>query len=209
VDSVGNVIWTAIYGGPHDDEVGNSVVQTPDGGYLVAGYRRIDPSSLTRVWLLRTDAQGDTLWTQYFGPTSWQLASKIEMTPDSGYIVAGTVGSIGVDSGDVYLLRLGPVGGAGVAGTNSGAITDISATRCYPNPFTRTTTIKFSTATAGRVTLKIYNLLGQAVASLLDRHMPAGAHAVIWDAQHYSKGLYFCHVQTSDGPAIIRMLRAE
>lgn len=69
----------------------------------------------------------------------------------------------------------------------------------YPNPFNPTTTISFALHTNGRATLKIYNLLGQQVATLLDEVKSAGAYRVTFDASALSSGVYFYRLSTTSG----------
>jgi hypothetical protein len=68
----------------------------------------------------------------------------------------------------------------------------------YPNPFNPETTIRFDVPTASRVALKIYNLLGQEIRTLLDELKPAGQHAIQWDGKD-NRGL--------DAPSGIYILR--
>ena len=59
----------------------------------------------------------------------------------------------------------------------------------YPNPFNPTTTISYQLKAASRVNLKIYNMLGQEVASLVDVDRTAGYHQEAWDARQTAGGL--------------------
>ncbi len=61
----------------------------------------------------------------------------------------------------------------------------------YPNPFNAQTTISFDVPTAGNVSLEVYNIMGQKVATLVKGNIEAGSHTVIWDAGNYSSGIYF------------------
>jgi hypothetical protein len=60
----------------------------------------------------------------------------------------------------------------------------------YPNPFNPNTTIEFQLPVAGEVFLKVYNLLGEEVATLVSTTMPAGVHSIEWNALNLSSGLY-------------------
>ena len=57
-----DTLWTRTYGGPDPfcDDFGNSVQQTIDGGYIIAGYTQLVDTNQGDVWLLKTDAEGDT-----------------------------------------------------------------------------------------------------------------------------------------------------
>ena len=67
---------------------------------------------------------------------------------------------------------------------------EYSLSQNYPNPFNPTTTIKYGIAHQGFVSLKVYNLLGQVVATLVNREMPAGQYTVNWNASRLSSGVY-------------------
>ncbi|MCP4634347.1 MAG: T9SS type A sorting domain-containing protein [candidate division Zixibacteria bacterium] len=67
----------------------------------------------------------------------------------------------------------------------------------YPNPFNATTTIPFDVVESGNVSLRVYNLAGQLVETLLDGEIEAGQHTVIWDASTYASGVYFYKLQTA------------
>jgi len=68
----------------------------------------------------------------------------------------------------------------------------------YPNPFNPSTTISYQLPTSGQVTLKVYNILGDEVASLVNEEKPAGNYDVKFDASQLSSGVYFYKLQTGD-----------
>ncbi len=75
----------------------------------------------------------------------------------------------------------------------------------HPNPFNASTNIRFELSGDARVNLSVYNLLGQRIATLLDRNLPAGEHAIGWDAVRYSSGVYFYKLEVEDKVFIKRM----
>jgi hypothetical protein len=65
----------------------------------------------------------------------------------------------------------------------------------YPNPFNPITMISFHLPIAGRVSLKVYDMLGQEIAALVDEAKSAGNYSVRWDAQRAASGVYFYQLQ--------------
>lgn len=76
----------------------------------------------------------------------------------------------------------------------------------YPNPFNPTTTIKFGLPAASHVTIKVFNILGKEIATLLDGRIDAGMHKLSFDATNLSAGIYFYQVQAVDFVEIKRMV---
>jgi hypothetical protein len=102
-DANGSLQWSKTYGGTVD-EVASSVNQTSDGGYIISGYRNNLPNGLGAFgFLLRTDVNGDTLWTKTFIDLSLESA---EQTADGGFIVAGFNSSLGGSTKPAYLIKL-------------------------------------------------------------------------------------------------------
>ena len=76
----------------------------------------------------------------------------------------------------------------------------------YPNPFNPVTTIRYDLPIASRVTLIIYNLLGQEVTTLIDEQQEAGYKTVKWDAVSISSGLYYYRLVAGDYTAVEKMM---
>ncbi|MCB2230841.1 T9SS type A sorting domain-containing protein [bacterium] len=68
----------------------------------------------------------------------------------------------------------------------------------YPNPFNPTTTIAFALPEAQKVTIEIYNVLGEKVTTLVDGRMVAGYHSLEWDAGEYASGVYLYRLKAGD-----------
>jgi len=93
------------YGGPGDDR-GNAVQQTADGGYIIAGTTISFGAGDSDIYVIRTNAAGDTQWTRTFGGTRADMGNSVEQTVDGGYIIAGATLSFGVWNYDVYLIKI-------------------------------------------------------------------------------------------------------
>lgn len=76
----------------------------------------------------------------------------------------------------------------------------------YPNPFNPSTTIRYSVPVAGTVKLRVYNLLGQVVETLVDQHQNAGSYVVVFNASRLSSGTYFYQLETDQYQSVKKML---
>ena len=76
--------------------------------------------------------------------------------------------------------------------------TEFSLSQNYPNPFNPSTTIKFDIPKATRVSLKIYNVLGQEVETLVNEIMEPGAYNFKWDAGHFASGMYIYRIEAGN-----------
>ncbi|MFC1508713.1 T9SS type A sorting domain-containing protein, partial [Candidatus Omnitrophota bacterium] len=74
-----------------------------------------------------------------------------------------------------------------------------------PNPFNPVTAIQFTLPDAGIVRIDVYNMAGQKVYTIADEFMSAGSHSVMWNAQGFSAGVYFCTVQTAGSSKSMKM----
>ncbi|MEE9288953.1 MAG: T9SS type A sorting domain-containing protein [Bacteroidota bacterium] len=76
----------------------------------------------------------------------------------------------------------------------------------YPNPFNPSTTIRYGIPSRSHVVLKIYDLLGQELATLVDEEKVAGRYEVMWDAVGFSSGVYFYRLKTGEYVETRRLL---
>ncbi len=68
----------------------------------------------------------------------------------------------------------------------------------YPNPFNSTTNITYTILTASKVTLKIYNLLGQLIATLVDEQKDANTYVREFNASRLASGVYFYQIKAGN-----------
>jgi hypothetical protein len=103
-DADGNEQWTRTFGGASDD-VGRSVQQTTDGGYIIAGDTKSFGAGARDVYLLKTDANGDTAWTRTFGGTEDEYGNAVRVTADGSYMICATTSSYGAGGEDIWLIK--------------------------------------------------------------------------------------------------------
>jgi hypothetical protein len=76
----------------------------------------------------------------------------------------------------------------------------------FPNPFNPSTTIKFQLPSDGLITLKVYDILGREVATLVNDQRAAGFYEIPFDASQFASGVYIYRMQSSDFVAVKRMM---
>jgi len=176
-NSSGIMQWSNNYGSPHGD-AGNCVKQTPDGGYIIAG------SGYEGYIILRTDSNGEELWTYSYGISP---ANYVINYSQGGYIIAGSYGLPGFYS-DIILIRL------------SSDISDVQLNEVmpneymleqnYPNPFNSTSVIRYSVPQSSNVVIKVFDILGNEIEILVNEEKPIGTYEITWTAENLPSGIY-------------------
>ena len=104
LDNDGNVSWTKTYGGTETD-YGHYVKQTNDGGFVIAGQSNSWNGDNIDAYFIRTDNQGDTLWTKVFGGPGDDFSNAIDFGHDGGFVSVGNSWSFGNNSRG-YLIKM-------------------------------------------------------------------------------------------------------
>ena len=206
-DALGDSLWTRTYGGSADDAA-EFVRQTLDGGFILAGYTDSYGAGGSDVYIVRTNSSGDTLWTRTYGDSLSDAGKAVQQTADGGYIITGQAEPDSAPGNpDVYLIKMEePVTGIGEPGKVSLFPKKFSLAQNYPNPFNPGTTIQFSLLSPGYVSLKIYNMLGEEVTTLVAEPLDSGIHKVEWNASGFASGIYLYRMQAGDFVATRKLL---
>lgn len=118
-------VWTATYGGAANDGF-RSAIETADGSLVAAGYCYSFGPDEVNIYVVKTDALGDTTWTRALGGAGRDYGYGVCECPGGGYAVAGYTTSSGAGLEDVYVARLDAAGGLvwartyGAAGSDEG-----------------------------------------------------------------------------------------
>ena len=180
VDSILNLEWTKRYA----NSEGRMIIRHPEGGYVLTGNDR-GPGG-TKALIMRLDENGDSLWTKTITGAG---GNSIRLTADGGFIVAGFTLYTPERKNDAFVARLAP---EPMKISPGGNITPdmFQLYQNYPNPFNPSTTIEFSFPKTSEVTLKIFNILGEEVATLVSEKLAAGNYKYNWNATGLAGGIY-------------------
>ncbi len=112
-DYHGDTLWCKIRSGE-----GHCVEQTSDSGFILVGGTKsgtlLSEPMGGNLWLVKMDANGDTVWTREYGGEETDAGRYVQQTTDTGYIVVGYTHSFGSGGGDLYLLKTDSLGLLGI-----------------------------------------------------------------------------------------------
>lgn len=101
--------WSRTFGELESDG-GSCVLTTMDGGYLVTGYTESYGYGGKDLWIIRTDINGQHLWSRTFGGSDNDRGYCVRTTQDGGYVLAGYTESFGSGNKDVWLIKTDALG---------------------------------------------------------------------------------------------------
>ena len=104
-DANGDEQWSRTFGGIIGSSSADSVRQTSDGGYIIAGDTSSYGAGNWDGWLIKTDQEGYQQWDKTFGGTEEDGFNKLEQTSDGGYIIAASTRSFGAGDWDGWLIK--------------------------------------------------------------------------------------------------------
>lgn len=119
----GRVVWAREYGG-EGAQGGASLQVTSDGGYIVTGVTEREPGGVKNTWLLKTDVDGDSLWSRVYRIGEKELDARsncVQETSDGGYIISG------ITNGSLFILKTDSVGDSLWARIYGDGVTDGSS----------------------------------------------------------------------------------
>jgi hypothetical protein len=103
-DSNGNKLWDKTFGGAASD-VGYSVIQTTDGGFVIVGDTRSFGAGSGDVWLIKTDGNGNKLWDKTFGGTGTDWGYSVIQTSDGSLVIVGSTAVTDIGPQDIWVIK--------------------------------------------------------------------------------------------------------
>lgn len=207
IDHLGNLRWEKSLGGSANDG-GNSVIQTSDGGFFIAGITDSEDGDVTGnhgngdTWVVKLDRNGNIKWQEALGGSSAETAYSTQQTKDGGYIIANYSSSNDGDvsgnhgSNDYWIVKLNPemspVSEERTIIEKNSLINSISL---YPNPSTDFVTVSYQFS--GNI-LTLSDLTGRELEVL---KVESGNSANL-NTSFLSPGIYFVSVRNKEGSLI-------
>lgn len=109
LDAAGNIKWTKTIGG-RNDQFGNAIIQTSDGGYAITGASYSTGYTGEDVYAINLDTAGNIKWTQTVGGINDEFGYSIDQTKDGNYIVTGATTPLGEDVENLYVVKIDSTG---------------------------------------------------------------------------------------------------
>jgi hypothetical protein len=121
IDAIGDTLWTRTYGSSATEDRFLALKKTSDGGYIFAGDKSVPafPIDNRQMYLVKTDANGDSLWTKLYGDATFPIAFDVSQTSDNGYILIGSSYS---NSTTISVVKTDSLGNTLWENTYSGSI---------------------------------------------------------------------------------------
>lgn len=226
IDSEGIEEWHRTFGQPrgydaqyiHDEAYG--VRQTPDGGYIICGgsgdeYSYSEsghPSGSSDEWkvfLVKTDSYGNTLWKGVYPNTSVgnNAGEYLGLSNDGGYIVFVDSDSHSPPEPNNFgFLKIEPDTITVPTNVQFLLNKNLSQVKNYPNPFVESTSIHYYMSEKSVVEINIYNSLGIKIKTLINQVQSEGKHSIVWDAENCFPGIYFYKIKTDENKVVGKMI---
>lgn len=109
LDKYLNQYWQKTFGGA-DWDFGSDIDFTADGNLIMLGSTYSYGNGNSDLYLIKSDLNGDTIWTKTFGGPQDEVPGSVRSTPDGGFIIASTTFSLGDTTGDGWILKLNSAG---------------------------------------------------------------------------------------------------
>ena len=206
-DSLGEIIWCSDFRECLWDGL-FSVSKTHSQNYISVG--RTNPShTRSKFWMIKINNDGDLLWQKEIGESWDGYGSEVIQTEDGYYIAVGSEVIPYTSNTELVVIKIFD---DEIYDIREPLLTPklIFLSQNYPNPFNPSTKIKFEIPGQARndntlVTLKVYDLLGREIATLVNEEKPAGEYEVEFNAYGHSgevrnltTGIYFYQLRVGD-----------
>ncbi len=204
-NSSGDSVWVKRYNGPgNSDDYANSIAVDASGNVYVTGYSSGLGTGLDYA-TIKYNSSGDSVWVKrYNGPGNYyDEATSIAVDGYGNVYVTGSSGGIG-SGADYATIKYSQSTGIGQISSNIPE--EYSLSQNYPNPFNPATNLEFGISDLGFVSLKVYDILGKEIITLVNEKLSPGNYKVEFDGRGLTSGVYFYRLNTGEFTDTKRMI---
>ncbi|MBK6772300.1 MAG: SBBP repeat-containing protein [Ignavibacteria bacterium] len=190
-DPTGNLMWDRFYNGTYgDSDYSKGISVDAEGNSYITGIA-FDLSFDFNYTTIKYDTDGTQNWKiSYDGGFTHRRDEPVAIALDlSGNVIVTGISSRGVNTDDFTTVKYSQT--TGVNQISSQIPKGYSLSQNYPNPFNPATNLEFGISKLGFVTLKIFDLLGKEIATLVNSELRAGSYKYNFDAGNSPSGVYF------------------
>ncbi|MBS4027473.1 MAG: T9SS type A sorting domain-containing protein [Ignavibacteriales bacterium] len=184
-----------------------------DGG---TNWSKITPDSLNNIYTVRVNgsdilagSDNGRVWVSNNSGQSWTNISADIPSGNviKGFVYSGNYALVAVRQNRVWRRPLSEI--TSVSEIKSSLPTKFSLEQNFPNPFNPTTNIGFQISEYGFVSLKVFDVLGKEVSTLVNENLSAGKFSVDWNTENIPSGMYFYKLTTNNFSLTKKMLLAK
>lgn len=169
----GDTLWTRTYGGILGDRA-NSIITTPNGKYLIAGYTNSFGTGRHDIWVLKLNESGDSLWANTYGwSDTWDRAMCLTTTSDGGCLVAGYQ-TYNADTGLGHIAVIIKIDSLNALSIATGKAENSTTSRLAASHHADKLNLRINLPKSAHVRLDLLNSLGEAISTIADQALPVG-----------------------------------
>jgi uncharacterized delta-60 repeat protein len=199
-NSEGNPVWVKRFDGSDNSaDAGNAIALDQSGNIYVTGYENA-PTTWQDFVTIKYDTDGNEEWIERYPNPGTDIATTIAVDEGGSIFIAGT--SQGETSEEDFLIMKYTQSAVNIEDPFVEEYTGNVLHQNYPNPFNTSTKIRWHTQVGGWQTLKIYDLLGKEVITLVNEYKPAGTYEIDFTPSTgtgvLQTGIYYYQIRVGD-----------
>jgi hypothetical protein len=200
----GSLIYGVSFdGAAHKDDEGTDMEMDGLENIYIAGSSKNSSSDMDGL-LIKFSSNGSILWNKTFNYASGLNDFFTTVSEQNGKIY--TAGNTGTSSATLPLVVKYTEALTGINPAGNETAEGYSLSQNYPNPFNPVTNLEFSIAASGFVSVKIYDISGREVRTMVNQNLEAGIHKYTFDASGLNSGVYFYTLQAGGYKETKKML---
>jgi len=165
----------------------------------------------SKVWMCKGDKLYGSLdtgktWNEYPMGENFHGQDIVFVDNNHGWLISSSSGITEQYSTVYYTNNGGSIIPNSIKGNEENLLREFSLNQNYPNPFNPITNIEFQIAERGVISLKVFDVLGKEVATLVNEEKPAGNYEIEFEASSLSSGIYFYELRTEKYSSVKKMI---